>query len=160
MSTPIRIRSATLADAPTLARYNAAMALETEHKVLDPNLLTPGVERAISHSQAARYYLADIDNQVVGQLMVTFEWSDWRNADFWWIQSVYVHPDFRSQGVFKFLYRHVEQLAREAGACGLRLYVERDNTRAQEVYRRLGMSDSGYAVFEADWTKESQGVGG
>jgi ribosomal protein S18 acetylase RimI-like enzyme len=71
-----------------------------------------------------------------------------------------VHPDFRSQGVFKFLYRHVEQLAREAGACGLRLYVERENTRAQEVYRRLGMSDSGYAVFEADWTKESQGVGG
>ncbi len=87
--------------------------------------------------------------------MVTFEWSDWRNADFWWIQSVYVHPDFRSAGIFKALYRHVEALALEAGACGLRLYVERDNARAQEVYRRLGMVDSGYAVYETDWSKQS-----
>jgi GNAT superfamily N-acetyltransferase len=154
MPPEIHIRSATLADAPTLARYNAAMAIETEHKTLDPNLLSPGVEHAIVHSQAARYYLADIAGQVVGQLMVTFEWSDWRNADFWWIQSVYVHPDFRARGVFKYLYQHVEQLARQAGACGLRLYVERENTRAQEVYRRLGMTDSGYAVFETDWTKK------
>jgi ribosomal protein S18 acetylase RimI-like enzyme len=154
MPAPLEIRSATLADAATLAEYNAAMALETEHKTLDAATLRAGVERAIVHSQAARYYLADIAGQVVGQLMVTFEWSDWRNADFWWIQSVYVHPDFRAAGVFKALYRHVEALAREAGACGLRLYVERDNARAQEVYRRLGMTDSGYAVYETDWTKD------
>src|SRR5439155_4490600 len=115
MPGPIQIRSATLADAPTLAAYNAAMALETEHKTLDPAKLRAGVERAIAQPQSARYYLADIAGQVVGQLMVTFEWSDWRSADFWWIQSVYVHPDFRSAGVFKSLYRHVEALAREAG---------------------------------------------
>ncbi|MDB5322307.1 MAG: acetyltransferase [Phycisphaerales bacterium] len=143
MPAPILIRSATLADAARLADYNAAMALETEHKSLDPATLRAGVERAIAQPQAARYHLAEMDGQVVGQLMVTFEWSDWRNADFWWIQSVYVHPDFRSAGVFKALYRHVEALAREAGACGLRLYVERENTRAQEVYCRLGMGDSG-----------------
>src|SRR3954462_3600790 len=148
MPAPIQIRAARPADAATLADYNAAMALETEHKTLDAATLRAGVERAILHSQAARYFLADIAGRVVGQLMVTFEWSDWRTADFWWIQSVYVHPDFRAAGVFKALYRHVEALAREAGACGLRLYVERDNTRAQEVYRRLGMADSGYAVYE------------
>ncbi len=156
MPAPIQIRSATPSDAATLAAYNAAMALETEHKTLDPARLRAGVERAIAQPAAARYYLADIAGQVVGQLMITFEWSDWRNADFWWIQSVYVHPDFRSAGIFKALYRHVEALAHESGACGLRLYVERDNARAQEVYRRMGMADSGYAVFEVDWSNQRE----
>ena len=154
MSSDIQIRAATPADAAVIAGFNAAMALETEHKTLHAQTLRAGVERAIAQPRAARYFLADIAGEVVGQLMVTFEWSDWRNADFWWIQSVYVHPDFRARGVFKYLYQHVEQLARQAGACGLRLYVERENTRAQEVYRRLGMTDSGYAVFETDWTKK------
>jgi ribosomal protein S18 acetylase RimI-like enzyme len=152
MPDPIRIRPATPADAATIAAYNAAMALETEHKRLDPATLRAGVEWAIAHPEAARYFLADIDGQVVAQLMITFEWSDWRNAMFWWVQSVYVHPDFRSRGVFATLHRHVEGLARQARACGLRLYVEKDNTRAQEVYRRLGMSDAGYLVYEADWS--------
>ena len=154
MSSDIQIRAATPADAAVIAGFNAAMALETEHKTLHAQTLRAGVERAIAQPRAARYFLADLAGEVVGQLMVTFEWSDWRNADFWWIQSVYVHPDFRARGVFKYLYQHVEQLARQAGACGLRLYVERENTRAQEVYRRLGMTDSGYAVFETDWTKK------
>ena len=152
MSSPIQIRPATLADAETIAAYNAAMALETEHKHLDPQTLRAGVERAITHPEGARYFLADHAGQVVGQLMVTFEWSDWRNATFWWIQSVYVHPDFRSRGVFRQLYQHVEHLARQAAACGLRLYVERDNTRAHEVYRKLGMSDANYLVYESDWS--------
>ena len=89
--------------------------------------------------------------------MITMEWSDWRNATFWWIQSVYVPPGYRSQGVFKALYRHVEQIAQaQKNICGLRLYVEKENTPAQEVYRRLGMSDAGYLVYEVDW-KSSPG---
>jgi ribosomal protein S18 acetylase RimI-like enzyme len=154
MNDAVHVRSAAASDAGIIADYNAAMALETEHKTLDAATLRAGVERAIAQPEGARYFLADIAGQVVGQLMITFEWSDWRNGMFWWIQSVYVHPEFRSQGIFKALYLHVEGLAREAGACGLRLYVERDNAQAQEVYRRLGMGDSGYAVFEVDWSKK------
>ena len=154
MTEAIKIRPATPADAPAIADYNAAMALETEHKRLDPATLRAGVEGAIARPAAARYYLADLGGRVVGQLMVTFEWSDWRNGDFWWIQSVYVHPEHRSRGVFAALYRHVGRLAREAGACGLRLYVERENAAAQSAYRRLGMRDAGYLVFEVDWSNQ------
>lgn len=153
MADSILIRSAGRDDAAIIAEYNAAMALETEHRRLDLAVLRPGVERAISQPEGARYFLAEMERRVVGQLMITFEWSDWRNGMFWWIQSVYVHPDFRSRGIFKGLYRHVEALARQSGACGLRLYVERENRAAQEVYRRLGMEDAGYAVFERDWSK-------
>jgi ribosomal protein S18 acetylase RimI-like enzyme len=152
MNDSMRIRGATLEDAEVIAAYNAAMALETEHKRLDMAVLRAGVEGAIARPEAATYYLAEVGARVVGQLMVTFEWSDWRNGMFWWIQSVYVHPEFRSRGIFGALYRHVECLARDAGACGLRLYVERDNVGAQSAYRRLGMTDSGYLVYEADWS--------
>jgi ribosomal protein S18 acetylase RimI-like enzyme len=152
MSDSMQIRGATLADAEVIAEYNAAMALETEHKRLDLAVLRAGVEGAIGQPDSARYYLADVGGRVVGQLMVTFEWSDWRNGMFWWIQSVYVHPEFRSRGIFGALYRHVERLAGDAGACGLRLYVEGDNAGAQAAYRRLGMTDSGYLVYEADWS--------
>ena len=154
MSDSIRIRAAAAGDAEVISAFNAAMALETEQKRLDAVALRAGVERAIARPEGARYFLADAGGRVVGQLMVTFEWSDWRNADFWWVQSVYVHPEFRSRGVFKALYRRVEELAREAGACGMRLYVERENAAAQEVYRRLGMGDAGYLVYEADWSKK------
>ena len=137
-----------------IADYNAAMALETEHKRLAPATVRAGVARGIANPAEACYFVAETEGgDVVGQLMVTFEWSDWRNGTFWWVQSVYVHPDHRARGIFKSLYQHVEQLARAAGACGLRLYVERDNARAQDVYRKLGMVDAGYAVFEADWSK-------
>jgi GNAT superfamily N-acetyltransferase len=153
MSDLPRIRAAVRDDVNVISEFNAAMALETEHKRLDPATLRAGVERAIAQPDAARYFLAEIAGQVAGQLMITFEWSDWRNANFWWIQSVYVHPDFRAKGVFKALYQHVEQLARQAKACGLRLYVERDNAKAQEVYCRLGMKNAGYIVFETDWSK-------
>jgi GNAT superfamily N-acetyltransferase len=153
MST-IRIRPATPDDAQVIADYNAAMAMETEHKRLAPATVRAGVERGIARPAEARYLVAEAEGGVVvGQLMVTFEWSDWRNGTFWWVQSVYVHPDYRGRGVFRALYQHVEGLARAAGACGLRLYVERENARAQDVYRKLGMADAGYAVFEADWSK-------
>jgi ribosomal protein S18 acetylase RimI-like enzyme len=146
------IRGATIADTATIADFNAAMALETEHKRLDPTTLRAGVEGAIARPEAARYYLAEVDGRVVAQLMNTFEWIDWRNGVFWWVQSVYVSRESRGRGIFKALYRHVETLARNAGACGIRLYVERENANAQEVYRRLGMGDAGYAVYEVDWS--------
>lgn len=152
---PLLIRPANPADVQTLADYNAAMALETEHKHLDPTKLLAGVRHAIDHAQSARYFVAESAGRVVGQLMITTEWSDWRNANFWWIMSVYVHPDHRAAGVFKALYRHVHDLARQdPTACGLRLYVERDNQRAQQVYQKLGMTDAGYAVYEIDWSEE------
>ena len=159
-SPTIVIRPARPDDAAVVAEFNAAMALETEHKRLDPATLRAGVQHAITHPEVARYFLAEIEGRVAGQLMVTMEWSDWRNATFWWIQSVYVAPAHRSRGVFKALYRHVEQIARDRkDVCGLRLYVERENAAAQEVYRRLGMCDTGYLVYEVDWTRElAQGV--
>jgi len=151
------IRAARSEDAAVVAEFNAAMALETEHKRLDPAILRAGVEHAISNPEIARYFLAEIDGRVAGQLMITMEWSDWRNATFWWIQSVYVRPEHRSRGVFKALYRHVEAIARERkDVCGLRLYVERENAAAQAVYRRLGMCDTGYLVYEVDWSKVMQ----
>jgi ribosomal protein S18 acetylase RimI-like enzyme len=148
------IRAARAEDAAVVAEFNAAMALETEHKRLDAGTLRAGVEHAIANPEVARYFLAEAGGAVVGQLMVTMEWSDWRNGTFWWIQSVYVRPEFRSRGVFKALYRHVERLAREGrDVRGLRLYVERENAPAQEVYRRLGMRDAGYLVYEVDWSR-------
>jgi ribosomal protein S18 acetylase RimI-like enzyme len=158
MNEATTIRGATAADAELIAAFNAAMAWETEHKRLDAGVLRAGVEGAIARAVSAKYFLAEAEGRVVGQLMVTFEWSDWRNADFWWIQSVYVAAEFRSRGIFGALYRHVEGLARGAGACGLRLYVERENVGAQGAYRRLGMGDAGYLVFEVDWTK-GEGAG-
>ena len=118
MSDSMRIRGATVADAEVIAAFNAAMALETEHKRLDPVVLRAGVEGAIARAGAARYFLAEVEGRVVGQLMVTFEWSDWRNGDFWWIQSVYVDPAFRSRGILGNLYRHVEGLGGRLGRAG------------------------------------------
>jgi GNAT superfamily N-acetyltransferase len=90
--------------------------------------------------------------EVIGQLMITYEWSDWRNGNFWWIQSVYVRPDWRGEGVFRRLYQEVERQARQlGGSCGLRLYVELDNTRAQQVYARLGMRETAYKIYESDF---------
>ena len=154
MPPSLLIRPAHPADAPTIAAFNAAMALETEHKHLDPATLRAGVEHAIANPEVARYFVAEIANQVVGQLMITMEWSDWRNGVFWWIQSVYVHPDFRKRSVFKSLYQHVETSSRtNPTVCGLRLYVEKENTHAQAVYHRLGMKDAGYTVYEVEWKR-------
>lgn len=144
------LREATPDDATTIAGFNLAMAEETEGKTLKPELIGPGVDALLHDERKGRYWVAESDGRVVGQIMVTYEWSDWRNATIWWIQSVYVHPDHRRQGVFSALYRHVEDIARRAdGVCGLRLYVERDNTRAQDTYTALGMSKDNYLVMES-----------
>jgi ribosomal protein S18 acetylase RimI-like enzyme len=145
------VRAATLADAPRIAEFNAAMAFETEQLRLDPAAALAGAEALIREPARGRYYLACSAGEVVGQAMITFEWSDWRNADFWWIQSVYVQPAQRGQGVFRQLYQSMEADARAARACGLRLYVEDHNTAAQATYRRLGMADRSYRVFEASF---------
>jgi GNAT superfamily N-acetyltransferase len=157
----LRIRDARPADCEFLARGNEAMALETEHKTLDPQVVRRGVAAALADAAHGRYFVAaDDQGRPVGQLMVTYEWSDWRNGQFWWIQSVYVLPDWRRRGVFRALYEHVDQLARgTAGVCGLRLYVEADNLNAQRTYERCGMEDAGYRVMEVDYSRARDRAG-
>jgi len=144
----MQIRLATLADAQVLVEFNCAMAAETESKNLLPEVIGAGVHSLLGNPAAGFYLLAEHDS-AVGSLMITKEWSDWRNGTFWWIQSVYVRPEFRRQGVYKNLYRHVQQLAsKDPAVCGFRLYVERENERAQATYGALGMKQTHYLVFE------------
>ena len=148
----IRVRDARPADQEFLARGNEAMALETEHKRLDPPTVRRGVAAVLENAAHGRYFVAeDESGAAVGQLMVTYEWSDWRNGQFWWIQSVYVLPSARRGGVFRALYDHIDALARSApGVIGLRLYVEADNAAARQTYEKCGMHDGGYRVMEVD----------
>ncbi len=145
----MKIRDATPADLPFIVAAHAALAFETEGQTLDPAMLQAGVQAVLDDPGLGRYYLAERDGQVLGQLMTTFEWSDWRNGVFLWIQSVYVLPGHRGEGVFRALFDH---LAAEAGAdprvCGIRLYVDRGNEKAKAVYDRLGMHRSNYGVME------------
>lgn len=146
----ISIREATPDDAATIAGFNERLAAESEDTTLDPDTVRAGVAALLADASKGRYWLATVGNDIAGQVMVTYEWSDWRNGLCWWIQSVYVHPDYRRRGVFSALYRHVESLAKvDAGVCGLRLYVERGNRRAKDTYRALGMRDSGHEVMES-----------
>ena len=149
----IHIRAAHAADADVLRDYNLALALETEALKLDPEVVLAGIHALLADDSKGRYFVAECEGRVIGQVMHTFEWSDWRNGMFWWLQSVYVHPEFRSRGVFTVLFRHVEALARaDAGVCGLRLYMEHANHRARGAYVRLGLSPAGYEVFTTpDW---------
>lgn len=150
MNNPIKIRPATEADISFIAESNAAMALETEHKVLDREVLRRGAQAVFSEPHRGFYRIAERDGAAVGCLMVTREWSDWRNGDWWWIQSVHVRPEARRSGVFRALYADIEQQARaQSGVVGMRLYVEHENRNAQATYSALGMSDSGYRLLEA-----------
>src|SRR5210317_1046830 len=145
----IVIREAEPEDAVILAKNNVAMALETEGKALDPDVIGPGVRAVLGDAHKGRYWVAESAGTIIGQIMVTYEWSDWRNGNIWWIQSVYVHPDCRRKGVFSRLFIPVESLvAAEPEAIGLRLYVEESNTNAQRTYEALGMTDPGYVVME------------
>ena len=148
----IQIREGRPEDATIIADYNRRMALETEGKELDSEIVGKGVAQGLLHPDKCRYFVAEIGDSVIGQAMVTYEWSDWRNGDLWWIQSVYVHPDHRRQGIFKRLYQHIETLAREnKNVRGLRLYVEQENEAGQTVYKKLGMSHAGYHVYEREF---------
>ena len=150
MKTPIRVRAARASDLDTLVQFNAAMALQTENKVLEPAVLEAGVAAVLGESRRGFYLVAESDGDIVGCLMITFEWSDWRNGDWWWLQSVYIVPPFRRRGVFRALYAEVEKLAAAASprVVGIRLYVERDNLQAQQTYAVLGMHEANYRMYE------------
>lgn len=152
MQDVLNIRRAVAADADFIAESNIAMALETEGMALDATVVGPGVATVLADDSLGFYLVAEIDGNPAGQLMVTYEWSDWRNGLWWWIQSVYVRPEFRRRGVYSALHRHVEEAARAAGGvCGLRLYVERENTRAQQVYQSLAMHNTRYHMYEVEF---------
>jgi ribosomal protein S18 acetylase RimI-like enzyme len=146
---PLTIRRATPADAPVVVEFNRLLAEESEGKILDLTVLRPGVQAALADEHKALYFLVEEDGVVLGQTMLTFEWSDWRNGWIWWIQSVYVQRAARRRGVFRALYEHILQTARrEPSVVALRLYVEEENVAAQQTYERLGMERSGYFVLE------------
>jgi len=143
------IRNADSNDIKTIAKYNIAMALETENKRLDKNTITKGVTSVVMDNSKGLYWVMEIDDVLAGQLMVTYEWSDWRNGMMWWIQSVFVPEAYRRQGVYKALYRNLADLAKaDKECCGIRLYVEKKNTRAQNTYLNLGMINAGYEIME------------
>ena len=128
------------------------MAQETEGLELDEAVVRPGVAAVLADDSRGFYLIADIDGNIAGQLMVTYEWSDWRNGLFWWIQSVYVRPEFRRRGVYSALHHHVTKAAQlTGGVCGIRLYVEQDNIIAQQVYESLNMRRTRYQMYEVEF---------
>lgn len=156
MREEILIRSAYPSDADTLVEFNRAMALETENRRLDPAILREGIQTFLGDPKYGFYTVALLPGATVhtpiGQLMITYEWSDWRNGLFWWIQSVYVVPERRGRGVFRAMHGYILAMANaDPRVCGMRLYVERENRRAQTVYQRVGLSPSVYTVFERDF---------
>ncbi len=145
------IRDARLGDCEAIADFNIAMAFETERLTLERTRVIEGVRAVLSDRTKGRYIVAEIDNCVVGQLMVTYEWSDWRNGMFWWIQSVYVDNTFRGRKIFSALYAHAKREAVSDGSCGLRLYVDEHNKVAQRTYEKLGMTLTPYEMMEDDF---------
>ena len=150
--TNITVRGAVEGDIRAIAGFNRAMAVETEGKELEPAVVLEGVTAIVRRRELGFYLVAEVEAEVVGQLMITTEWSDWRNGFFWWIQSVYVKPQFRRVGVYSRLYERVREMAQAAGDVrGIRLYVAKENVGAQRVYERLGMGDSGYLMYEVEF---------
>ena len=146
---PVEMRIAVARDAATLAGFNQAMAQETEARRLEADHLLPGVEAVLRDPRHGFFVVADTGREIAGALLVTYEWSDWRNGRFWWIQSVYVRPEHRRRGIYRRLHEFVRERARAAGdVVGLRLYVERENTNAQRTYAALGMSETAYRMYE------------
>ena len=141
------IRPAQLQDVEIIAAFNTQIALETEDLVLDPPTVTAGVTAIIQDPNKGQYFVAEIDGKVVSQTMITYEWSDWKNGNVWWIQSVYVAPDYRRRGIFRALYSHVKKEAKRHGAPGLKLYAYHNNDKAHATYEALGMH-SHNVVFE------------
>ena len=149
MSDNLTIRTATETDVETIAAFNQAMAQETEEKTLDTPTVESGVQALIENAQYGFYLLAEREELVIGSLMITTEWSDWRNGLFWWVQSVYVRPEMRRRGIYRALYAEVKKRAVAAeNVCGLRLYVEKDNQVARQTYEALGMTQTSYRLYE------------
>ena len=147
----MEVRFATIEDADTIARFNQAMALETESKVLAEEVINTGVRTLMDNPRDGFYVVAVVEGVIAASLMVTSEWSDWRNGFFWWIQSVYVKKAFRRQGLYSAMYRFVKQEAgKRSDVCGFRLYVERENISAQQTYEYLGMKRTPYILYEEE----------
>lgn len=144
----IIVRRAFASDIDALVEFNQGIASETENLQLDARTLRAGIGRLLSDESLGFYFVAEIDGRIAGCLMVTFEWSDWRNAVFWWIQSVYVHADFRRRGVYRAMYEYVRSQAASQNVCGFRLYVEKDNKVAIKTYENLGMRESVYLMYQ------------
>lgn len=143
------MRKATTNDVNVIAQFNSAMALETEGKRLMPQVIEAGVANLIANPERGFYLVCEGELGLKACLMITTEWSDWRNGNFWWIQSVYVKPEFRQQGVYRAMYEYLKTLAMaDANVCGFRLYVEKENVTAQKTYGSLGMSETDYLMFE------------
>jgi GNAT superfamily N-acetyltransferase len=162
MSLPERIlvRSASWDDVDSLVAFSAAMALETEGRRLDLARLREGTLSLLAAPEHGFFMVAELAeaglHRLVGQLMITYEWSDWRNGLFWWVQSVYVDPVWRRRGVYRAMHDHIVTKAKaDPRVCGIRLYVERDNHTAQTVYQRVGLTPSVYAVYEQDFVLAS-----
>ena len=152
----LKVRLAKLEDAATIASFSAAMALETEGRRLDLDRLHDGTVALLNSPDRGFFMVAELEQadyrQLLGQLMITYEWSDWRNGTFWWIQSVYVDPAWRRQSVFRLMHDTVMAIAKTSpNVCGIRLYVDESNGAAQAVYRKVGLAPSSYAVFETDF---------
>lgn len=151
---PPRIRPATRADAAHLVAWNAALAEETEDKSLRRSTLKAGVAGVFDDPALGFYLIAEVDGKPAGGLLITYEWSDWRDGRFWWIQSVYVVPEARRRGIFRAMHAEAGRRARAAGAVGLRLYVELENTRAQQTYESLGMQRCRYHMYETGFSED------
>ena len=153
----MQARRALIKDAPVIAAFNQAMALETEGKNLATDIVNNGVQYCINHPDNGFYLVVEDNGIIAGCLGITFEWSDWRNGLFWWIQSVYVEPGHRRQGVFSLLYSEVKaQAKRDSQVCGIRLYVEKDNLDAQKTYAALGMLETDYRILEETFKPNGQ----
>ncbi len=145
----MKIRRATIEDAAVLSQFNQNSAFETEGMELIPEVADAGVKAMIENPHMGFYLVAEKDGVIAAAIMTTTEWSDWRNGLFWWIQSVYVLPEFRRQGLYRKLYEQVKIFAEnDSGVCGFRLYVEHDNTTAQKTYQSLGMDETNYKLYE------------
>ncbi len=149
VSDDLLIRRAREEDIETLAKFNIALALETEQKKLEPAVVIRGLKTLLDDDRHGFYTVAEVAGRVVGCVMITYEWSDWRCGQFWWIQSVYVDPEFRRRGLFRKLYEHLKEKAlSESDVCGFRLYVEHSNLAGQSTYAGVGMEEVSYKFFE------------
>lgn len=143
------VRFGRLNDATTLAEFNKAMASESEGYELDYQTVLSGIKNLMLQTELGFYLVAEVQGSIIGSLMITYEWTDWRDGVFWWIQSVYIVPEFRNKGVYKVMYKKVKEMAQDiSNVKGFRLYVDKDNKTAIEVYKKLGMIETNYLFYE------------
>tara|TARA_Y100000748_G_scaffold105048_2_gene87676 strand:- start:1359 stop:1811 length:453 start_codon:yes stop_codon:yes gene_type:complete len=148
----LKITQPGIEDINSLVNFNIKMAKETENKILNKKIVTKGVSEVLTDTTLGYYVIAKNKNTILGSLMITYEWSDWRNGMFWWIQSVYVEKEYRQQGVYKQMYSYIKDKALKDNSCtGIRLYVEQENKIAQSVYTKLEMKETHYKLFEIDF---------